>query len=247
MAISFQVKSTGDGSTSVVPRRAHGQRVYLFLRSTVVGLLLQFSIASWAVAAPIVEDTTIDAGSSFNSQGISIADGVDGPTTVELVEGGSVKGFEVTENSKLIIDGGTSTYLSGVSDNAQLIFRSGTLGCSDFELCGVIDPVAVLFASGTSQLHFFAGEIDGPLQLRDMSAAHFYGRELEITESGGGQRVTGQYLNGDDISLFVNRFLNSGPQIFLHEIPEPGTFSISSLWMLLSILFFRTRGLNRIR
>ena len=242
MAISFQVKSTGDGSTSVVPRRAHGQRVYLFLRSTVVGLLLQFSIASWAVAAPIVEDTTIDAGSSFNSQGISIADGVDGPTTVELVEGGSVKGFEVTENSKLIIDGGTSTYLSGVSDNAQLIFRSGTLGCSDFELCGVIDPVAVLFASGTSQLHFFAGEIDGPLQLRDMSAAHFYGRELQTNDFGGFELVTGEYSNGEDISVFVHPFADSEPQILLHEIPEPASVIISTLGMLLAIVFFRRRG-----
>jgi len=74
--------------------------------------------ATWAVT--ITSDAIIDAASAFNKNRITVQEGVDGPTTVRLIEGARIGGFELEDSSHLILDGGEVTFLSRLSGSSTL-------------------------------------------------------------------------------------------------------------------------------
>lgn len=132
-----------------------------------------------AHAVTITENMNIGSGSYFNGEIIDVENGVNGPTTVEIVAGGSVKGFDLFGSSEIILDGGAITFLSRLDDSSKFIFRGGTFGCLD-STCQVIDYDALLTAQDSSELHFFGGSFDDVIRLRD-DARHIFTGEISCS------------------------------------------------------------------
>lgn len=180
-----------------------------------------FSVGSASHAATIVidQDTVIDASNSFPNDRIEIVDGSSPPTHVDLIGGGEVRGFAVTNNSTLDINGGSSTFWGEVQDNAKLIMRSGSIECTTL-MCSVIDLISIVDVEDNGSLHVYGGTIVGPIALEPSATAHFYGRDLTLSIFPEGGIVEGKLASGEPayFSLFTQA---AASQIFLHQVPEP--------------------------
>lgn len=209
--------------------REQTEKVIFMLRFSILkrlgslcALAVAFSIGSASHAATIVvdQDTVIDASNSFPNDHTRIVDGPN-PTHVNVISGGEVRGFTVTGNSVLEINGGKSTFLSGIQDNATLIMRSGNIGCTSFPTCMVIDYDALVHIAGQSSLYVYGGNVDGSISLTENSTAHFYGRDLTLVVSPSGGIVEGELASGETAYFSVFTTIDASTRIFLHQIPEP--------------------------
>lgn len=207
-----------------------------------LAIILQGSIAITAMlsassthAALIVEDTIIDADSPLSGETIVVEDGVDGPTTVEILDGATVAGLHAHENSRIVLDSGPITsindlsgisFLSTLSGTSRLEMRSGLFACFDVA-CDTIDYSAVLEMNDSSEFHLYGGNFNGPVDALDTSTIFIHGRQLEVdVQSNPGTvpqsvLVTEEFLSGDAIIVFANVF--PGATLVLAEIPEPST------------------------
>lgn len=152
------------------------------LRVGAMSGLVALALVTSAEGALVVidQDTTIDAANSFLDDSVSIVDSSGGATTVTMVPGGAVSGFRVSGDSSFEINGGTSTFLSALQDNATLVMRGGTIECSE-SVCLVIDYDALLQLGDNSSMHIYGGTIAGPIRLDGDATAHFYGRGLALS------------------------------------------------------------------
>jgi hypothetical protein len=227
--------------------------MFEIFRKRIASSLTALCLAALAMPGPLMaasvtinQDTVIDAANSFPDDHVRIADGVSQPTHVDLLAGGEVRGFTVTGDSVLEINGGASTILSGLQDNATLIMRGGSIECTTFLTCSVIDYNALLTLTDSSSMHVFGGTIVGAISLEDHSTAHFYGRGLTISTDDRGTFIEGELADGTigyyNIGTVPYGELDS--RVFLHEIPEPGSF-INSLAIFLATLGSRIKATVR--
>ncbi len=190
-----------------------------------VGVLLAAMFCSsstviQAAAVVIDHDTTIDAVSPISGSSIQVIDGPDGPTSVGIVSGGTVAGFDGQENSTITLDGGAITFLSSLQDNATFIMRSGQFACTEL-VCSVIDYSTFFRAYDSSTLHFFGGMLDG-IELNDSSVAHVYGKDLSLVIFDQiAAYVEGTYINGDPVNVSFKFRPDIDTHVILHNIPEP--------------------------
>lgn len=198
------------------------------MRNPILQLTIYYFVAtissSSAMAADVTIDqnTTIDAGSSISSFGIRVIDGPDGPTSVGIVSGGTIAGFNGEENSVITLDGGTVTYLSLIQDNATFVLKDGELECTEL-ICSLIDYSSLLRAYDSSTLHFFGGGTLDGIELNDSSVAHVYGQALSlVTVDHIGVYVEGSYANGEPVDLSFHFRTDIAERVILHNIPEPG-------------------------
>ena len=193
-------------------------------------LALVGSPATAATTVVLDTDTTIDAGHSFLDAAVEIRDGLDGPTTVTLVDGGVLhQGGVVSESSQLIMQGGDIDFFVTVEDSAKLTIVGGSVGCRMDE-CLLIDYDSLVGATGGGEIHIRGGDINDSLQLRDTSAAHFYGTNLLAEDAGGGSLyVSGRFANNELFSIRVGGASLPGTSVVLHTIPEPSTWMLAAL------------------
>jgi hypothetical protein len=217
--------------------------VQKLFRTALFCILTSIAADSFAAIVIINQDTTIDAGSPISGSGIEVIDGPGGAVSVDILSGGVVQGFHGRQDSQIILDGGNVTYLSSLSDRATFVQRSGRLGCDIFA-CQVSDYDAELIASDSSTLHFYGGEFNGIVRLQDMSAAHFYGENLELKVFDPSFAfVEGSYMDGTLVGVAFHFRPDIESQIVLHNVPEPG--AIAGFTMLaFSIASFRYRRRN---
>jgi hypothetical protein len=189
-------------------------------------LLLLFGIiltSNTVRAVTITEDVTIDAASPLNGNMLFVSDGDDGATTAKIVNGAQLGGFDLTEESHLVIDGGTVTLPGRLAGMSTLTLLSGAFQCTDAN-CPLIDFPALVRSSDASEIHVFGGTFRGSVSLADVSSLHVYGIDLRLSESG--RTVLGQFTNGEPIDILVSSFRNPS-QIVLHEsIAEPTTLAM---------------------
>ncbi|MEX2171855.1 MAG: hypothetical protein WD851_21220 [Pirellulales bacterium] len=178
----------------------------------------------------IDQDTTIDAASPIFGSGIEVIDGGDGPTQVQILTGGTVRGFTGLENSEIVIDGGAVTFLSSLQDSARLVLKNGAIGCTE-QVCQVIDYDALFHVTDSSTLHVFGGSIGGNIALSGTGTAHVYGKNLALQSQGAGSFVivSGQFLNDQPAMLFFDYLVGYESRIMIHNVPEPRTISLSLL------------------
>ena len=203
-------------------------------------------------AALITVDTVIGPDSPHNGTGIEVADGIDGPTTVEIIEGATVRGLQGRENSHVVLDSGPITsisdlhgisFLSQISGTSRLDVRSGLFACFAAG-CDTLDYSAVLEMNDSSELHLHGGYFSGPIDVRDTSTVFVYGRQLEADVSSTPgyvpQRVivTGEYLSGEPVTVTANVYPYAN--IVLVEIPEPAS---GVLFACVMAAGFTTRGI----
>lgn len=177
-------------------------------------------------AAIISEDTVIDASNSFQGTTVTVNDGSNGPTTLQIVNGGTVAGFFANEQSHVVIDGGEVTYLGSIQDNAKLSMITGQLSCSNSLLCSSIDYDAELTAADSSEVHFHGNVLGGAIRLLGESTAHFYGHMLRMYSANGQALVSGIFRDGTEFSQPVFNSTAPNSRIILNEIPEPSSFVI---------------------
>lgn len=203
-----------------------------FLVTLVVG---SFATNILAATTVISSATTIDGSSSISGDHITIVDGIDGATQVDITSGGTVRGFEGQGSSLLMFDGGVSSSISGLQDNASLLMQSGTIACLE-PVCLLIDYPALLVAEGSSNIRVFGGTIGGPIELRDTSTFHVYGRNLTLSVVSGSIQVEGQLASGEPGYFNIANFpsQNTIDRIFLYAVPEPASLVIlmpTLLWL----------------
>lgn len=189
------------------------------------GVLISRVASSFAAIVTIDEDTVIDAGSPISGSSIEVINGPGGAAAVDILNGGVVQGFYGRQDSQIILDGGHVTSPSSISDRATYAQRNGRMGCDTFA-CLVSDYDAQLTAEDSSTLHFYGGEFAGIVRLRDMSMAHFYGKNLELKVFDPGfAYVEGRYADGSTVGVAFHYRPDLASQIVLHNVPEPGTIA----------------------
>jgi hypothetical protein len=200
----------------------------------------------------IDDDVTIDDSNSYLEPpepqvlSLEIVDGVDGATTVELVDSGVIGGFvEVRDTSHLVINGGQIQARTEVKDHATLTMRGGSIEPLIRLYAAVEAPILLdLQDSAVLNLHGAAPSLDY-VDLHDSSVAHVYGHSFVVdgdlptgTSPGSGVTVSGMYANNQPFSVFFSRDPGTA-QVFLHSIPEP------SILTLISVVAGLTLGLTR--
>lgn len=189
---------------------------------TLFGCLISSITPTFAAVVTIDEDTTIVAGSPISGSGIEVINGSGGTTIVDILSGGIVQGFHGRQDSQIILNGGSVTFLSSLSDNATFVLRDGRVGCDMF-VCQVSDYDALFTASNSSTLRFYGGVIDGIVRLKEVSTAHFYGQDLElILFNQSFAAVEGTYLDGTRVQVAFHFRPDIESRIVLHNVPEPG-------------------------
>ena len=218
--------------------------------STLSTVFCLLAIASVCRAVTIDADTVIGPGSPFNGELIIVEDGSDGPTTVRIVEGGSVEGFSVLGSSQVILDGGESTSAIGLGDDAKLTVLDGSINCSSTE-CRSLDLGGLIQAQDNASLTFLGGYFEPNfIRLNDLSTLTVAGENLLLTPFSGSYFISGQYFDGTLVNLAVNSNSDATSRIFL--IPEPGTVLIALIAAVCvcadrSTLLVANRPLNTLR
>jgi len=183
-----------------------------------------FAIAFTSLATcaeSIMTDVTIDGTNPFNGSEITVSDGSEGPTTVRIVQGGGVAGFDLRESSHLILDGGDVTFLSSLTDNSMFTIFSGSLSCSE-PICQLIDYNTLINASGNSAIVLKGGFSGGEFGLSDNSTLTVFGTNLTMFDPDSNNEFTvqGTLLDGSELLTRVSTAQAAG-QIILIEVPEP--------------------------
>lgn len=174
------------------------------------------------VAATISTDTIIGPGSPLNGQRVAIIDGQDGPTTVHLIDGGYVDGFSVTGESLLLIDGGTVSDVSFLSNRASVVQSSGVVACTS-DLCRASDFEALVVASDFAQLTVRGGVGPGRVRLGGMSRLTIEGQGLSISEFRDTWFIRGTLADGTPLGGLnpLGILLDGGPSGRVFLVPEP--------------------------
>lgn len=192
-------------------------------------------------------DTTIDAVNSYPEPPphdlliLGIANGANGPSTVNLVEGGVIGGHAVVSgDSHLAITGGQIEALTVVCDQATLTM-SGGLIAPLIRIYDTASATLILRLEDSATMRYRGGELAIPaIRLDDSSAVHFYGTEFRVNGEVPaismfpvGVHVGGRFSDGTPFEI---RTVGASPtaKVFLHTIPEPssaviGVCSISLL------------------
>lgn len=194
----------------------------------------------------ITADTVIDANSPFNDATITVRDGADGPTSVRIANTGSVAGFSLEGSSRLVLDGGRVTFLSGLKDNSVFEVLSGVVDCSD-QTCDFIDFDSVLTVEGQSRLILRGGQIGSPVRLEDTAVLEIFGRDLVLQPVDGTPdfSITGTLADYTELSLFVQSSEQGArDRIVFTEVPSPSSGVLAVLGVL-SALIGRRSDLRR--
>lgn len=193
---------------------------------------------------PVVkQDTVIDAASVLSDRHIQISDGLDGPTTVRVVAGGTIRSFDVGDNSELIIDGGEATQMpSAVTGNARVTMRSGRMGCFQFVQCQVAEFDYDIQAYGNSVLSFYGGTFEGNIRIHDSVIVHFFGSNLALRRQFGLVTIDGTLLDGGPVRTYFNLLpdMDIESHVILHNVPEP-LVTASAVGLTLMIQIHRIR------
>ena len=206
--------------------------------SIVCTICLHGCIALTGFADSVTSDQVIDGASALNGNQITVSDGIEGPTTVHLVSGGQVAGFNLLESSHLIVDGGTVTYLSSLEDESTLTIYAGSFGCSE-TICQAIDYNSFINASGNSSIEIRGGQGIPTFSLQDNSSLTIFGSGLSATDPALNNdfTVAGTFPDGTSFSTRVSAS-NGASQILLIEVPEPTSFTL----LVVSLGMFTTRN-----
>lgn len=191
------------------------------LSAVVFSLFLVFG-AEAAVASPIQDNAVIDEASPLSGDRIEVENGLSGPTTVSIIEGGIAAGVIARQMSTIIVDGGSITLPSRLEDSTRMVVLGGSVACSD-DSCLASDPAYLVRLTGASKLEVKGGFISAiKISLRDDSMAEFFGTDLSIDQvSTSEYSVTGALADGTPLSATVSLAGDPSGRVVLTLIPEP--------------------------
>ncbi|MDZ4658576.1 MAG: hypothetical protein SH868_13445 [Bythopirellula sp.] len=213
---------------------------YRWLRTALVLIVCALSSSTHAATIALTwdEDMVIYAANSFpeppapDALLVNIVDGINGPTTVQLRDGGVIGGVvRVRQNSHLHMTGGGIEALVTLFGNFIFTLSGGTVlplvrGYDNSDVSGVIRVTE----QGTLNLR--GGMFFGDIDQQDESVINIYGHSFvtqgefpNASQNPSGVRVQGMYANGSPFDITILR-RGFDAQVFLHTIPEPTTFSL---------------------
>lgn len=209
----------------------------------------------------ITTDTTLNFYIDYDVGPVSIFDGVAGPTTVEIVDGADIEPHvSVSNHSVLNLWGGVTQRGVGAGDFGTINIFGGLhadedLTMGDTSTANIYGGVLAddIHASGSSVVNLYGGTFakaggGALLGVEEDGVINIFGWGFEIDldppTSPEFPHLTGFLSDGSplDVRLFNESATLGFEQIVLHEIPEPSTFSICFIGLLLLLLYGRVRG-----
>jgi hypothetical protein len=218
---------------------------------SVTFLCIMVSISSagtYAANVILDQDTTIDASNSYPEPPsgaepltLDIVDGVSGPASVEILDGGVIGGFvNVRGSSQLSMTGGQIQALTTIFDNATLTMAEGSIEPL-IEFYDAADAAGVIRLKDNARMHIRGGHFFGSLLQEDASRVDIYGHSFLVngdlptsTEPLSGVNVSGVYADGNSFDIHITR-MSENAQVFLHTVPESP--SITAVISLVGMLF----------
>ena len=185
-------------------------------------LLMPICANAMVVDVNFYSDATIENGDVYGK--VNIYDTPPDQTTVTMT-GGDISYVNIYDTANLNCSGGEILLVTTYNNSKATINSDSGAG---FDLYN------------NSQVHLYGGGFSNSALIYDNAELHIYGYYLEYIIAGP-DWVEGFWQPND---LFFRIFIRNSPygtlrnNIFLHEIPEPSTFSI----MVLLALFARRRG-----
>lgn len=209
------------------------------VRCFALGLVL-LNVMNVANGASIFLDQSrvIDAGNSFpeppapGTLGVAIIDGPNGPTVVEVAEGGVIGGLvAVLGSSHLKMLGGEIQGGTTVRDQATLTLIGGLIdGKTRFYQAADFNGVIDIHDSATLNLR--GGKYFGVISQAGSSTINIYGSNLQVigelpvsTEDLSFVQVTGTYLDGSQLDVSIIRS-SPAAKVLLFNVPEPPAFTL---------------------